>query len=79
MRLFLDPEQWVRLGRLLNLGIQLAVTVAAFGVLGWWLDQTFDTAPVLVVLCAIVGVVVAMIYFFREVLQLKDENKKSQS
>ncbi len=79
MRLLLDPEQWVRLGRLLNLGIQLAVTVAVFGLLGWWLDQAFDTAPVLLVLCAIVGIAVAMIYFFREVLRLKNESKKSQS
>jgi len=79
LRLLLDPEQWVRLGRLLNLGIQLAVTVAAFGLLGWWLDQAFDTAPVLLVLCAIVGIAVAMIYFFREVLRLKNESKKSQS
>jgi len=79
LRLLLDPEQWVRVGRLLNLGVQLAVTVAAFGLLGWWLDQTFNTAPVLLVLCAVVGIAVAMIYFFREVLQLKDEKKKSQS
>lgn len=54
---------------LLGSGIQLTVTVLAFGALGWWLDGRFGTEPWLLLSGLIFGMVGGMISFIRTALQ----------
>jgi len=53
----------------LGLGLQLALTVAAFVFLGIWLDGKFDTQPVLTIILSFVGVFAALYNFIRTVLK----------
>ena len=53
----------------LGLGLQLAVTVAAMVFLGIWLDDKFNSGPVLTIICSFLGVSAALYNFIRTVLK----------
>ncbi len=55
----------------MNMGIQLAVTMGLFGVLGYYADEYFDTKPVLLILGLLFGAAGGMVGVFREVQKLK--------
>jgi len=50
----------------LHLGIQMALTVLAFGALGWWLDQRWAWSPWGVVGGLSLGSAIAMYLVIRE-------------
>ena len=68
-------------GPYLTLGIQLALTVVIFFLLGWWLDSRYNTAPLFELVGALVGAVGGMIKFLKSVVELskKEETSKPDS
>ena len=61
-------------GPYLGLGLQLAVTVTVMFFIGIWLDDQFETKPVLTVVFAFLGVFAGMYTFIKSVLKAgKDE------
>jgi ATP synthase protein I len=53
----------------IGLGMQLAVTVTIMVFVGLWLDDIFDTEPVLIIVCSIFGVFAGLYTFIRQVLK----------
>ena len=62
-------------GPYLTLGIQMAITVAAFSGLGYWLDNRFNTSPLWIAILSGLGAVMGLAYFLLTVTRLskKDE------
>ncbi|MFQ5798839.1 MAG: AtpZ/AtpI family protein [Bacteroidota bacterium] len=60
-------------GPYLGLGLQLAVTIVFFFLVGKWLDGVFSTTPILMVVGGFVGAVVGLYSFLKTVISL---NKK---
>jgi F0F1-type ATP synthase assembly protein I len=66
-------------GPLLTLGLQLAISVVAFFFLGRWLDSKLDTAPWLMIVGLLLGVVGGFLNFLRTVTAIgKKEEKESR-
>lgn len=66
----------------LNLGTQLTASIVLTGALGWWLDSTFNTSPVLVVVGLCFGVIAGMVHFFKQIsvlLKRQEEAKKAKN
>jgi F0F1-type ATP synthase assembly protein I len=61
-------------GPYIGLGLQLAVTVTVMVFIGIWLDDQFETKPILTIVFAFLGVFVGMYTFIKSVL--KDGNDK---
>lgn len=59
----------------LSLGFQLAAAVLMFFFAGWWIDSTYDTAPVFQLLGILVGFAGGLVKFLRTVSGL---NKQKQ-
>jgi hypothetical protein len=55
-----------RLFGLLGLGVQLALTVAAFAAAGWWADAHWGWAPWGKQSLGLVGIVVGLYFFVKE-------------
>ncbi len=60
----------------MNLGINLAVTIGLFCLLGWWLDGKFGTKPLLIIICAFAGIAFGMYNFFRTISDLDKKKKR---
>jgi len=65
----------------LTLGIQLAVTVVIFFLLGWWLDSHNNTSPTFQLVGVLVGSVGGMIKFLKSVTEMskKEDTSKPDS
>lgn len=61
-------------GPYIGLGLQLAVTVTVMVFIGIWLDDQFETKPILTIVFAFLGVFLGMYTFIKSVL--KDGNDK---
>ena len=61
----------------LTLGIQMALTIAAFAGLGWWLDKHFGTS-LWIGICSGFGAVAGLGYFLLVVLRM-EKKKESKS
>jgi F0F1-type ATP synthase assembly protein I len=59
----------------LTLGIQLAAAVVFFFLIGWWLDNRFDTNPAFKLVGLLIGFVGGMIKFFRSAAELSKKDK----
>lgn len=46
--------------------------------LGWWVDNQFQTSPVFIIIFSLFGIVAGLVSFFRTVLNInkKDKGKK---
>ncbi|MBS1538687.1 MAG: AtpZ/AtpI family protein [Bacteroidetes bacterium] len=53
------------------LGSQMTATLVVFGGLGWWIDSSYQTSPMWLVILLVVGVIVAMVGFIRTALKAK--------
>jgi len=58
----------------LTLGIQMALTIAAFSGLGWWLDKQNGTS-FWIGICSGLGAVAGLGYFLLVVLRMEKKNK----
>jgi ATP synthase protein I len=73
----LDPNKlkkgsgkfYKEIGPYISLGIQLAVTVTVMVFLGLWLDNIFDTKPILTVVFAFLGVFAGLYTFIKSALK----------
>lgn len=69
-------SDWVTVSReapgwttLLSIGSVSAVLLAAGVLLGWWLDETFHTSPILVVIGTALGVIGGVCYSVVQLMQ----------
>ena len=56
-------------GPYLGLGLQLAVTVTIMVFVGIWLDEKFNSKPILIIVCSIFGIFAGMYNFIKTVLK----------
>ena len=70
-----DKDSWARAvreaGPYLGIGTSLAVTVACGVYVGYKADERWGTTPALTLTGAVLGIVVAMVGFFRTVMTTK--------
>lgn len=59
----------------ITLGLDFALTVLLFTLLGYWLDNSNDTSPMWTLILALFGIVVAFYKFFKIVLKKKKIDK----
>lgn len=62
----------------LTLGIQLAATVVAFFLAGWWLDTHYETSPTYKLIGLLLGSVGGMIKFLKSAAELAGKDKDSK-
>ncbi len=62
-------------GPYIGLGLQLAVVVTVMVFLGIWLDNQFETKPILTVIFAFLGVFTGMYTFIKSVLKAGNDKK----
>jgi len=62
-------------GPYIGLGLQLAVTVTAMVFLGIWLDDQFETQPILTIILAFFGVFAGLYTFIKSVLKAGNDKK----
>ena len=62
----------------LTLGLQLALTVVIFFLLGWWLDSRNNTSPLFQLVGVFVGAVGGLIKFLKSVIELGKKEEKSK-
>lgn len=65
------------IGPYLGLGTQLAATMVLMFFAGKWLDEYFDTYPVLIIVFSFLGGFAAIYNFIKEVLRLNEKKKNS--
>ena len=53
----------------LTLGLDFALTVGLFSLLGYWIDNSYSTSPVWILILSIFGIVVAFYKFFKVTLK----------
>lgn len=78
----LDPDKtngpskyYQEIGPYVGLGIQLAASVTISVFIGIWLDEQFETSPVLTIVFAFFGVFAGMYNFIKSVLRSDDDKK----
>ena len=78
----LDPDKikgannfYKDVGPYIGLGLQLAVIVTVMVFIGIWLDDQFETKPVLTVVFAFLGVFAGMYTFIKSVLKAGNDKK----
>jgi F0F1-type ATP synthase assembly protein I len=70
-------DGYKKIGPYLGLGTQLAATVILMFFIGYWLDEKFNTRPLLIIVCSIFGAFAAIYNFIKSVLKLSSkENRK---
>lgn len=57
----------------MTLGIDFALTVGLFALLGYWIDSSYATTPMWTLILSLFGIVVAFYKFFRVVLKKKKD------
>lgn len=62
-------------GPYIGLGLQLALTVTVMVFIGIWLDDEFDTKPILTIVFAFFGVFAGIYTFVRSVLKASNGQK----
>lgn len=67
---------WRELAPFMNIGIELAVTVGVFGLIGWFIDKYAATSPLWFIALLVIGVIVGMTKMLQTVLKA---NKKLPS
>ena len=66
-------------GPLLNLGLQLAVSVVLMFFVGRWLDMKFGTEPWLMIAGLVLGATAGFINFFKTAIALGKQQDKEAS
>ncbi len=61
-----------------GLGLQLAVTVVIFWFIGRLIDEHYGTAPLWMIVGAMLGIVVGMYNFIKSVLELGKKKKNEK-
>ena len=76
-------SKWARdFGPFLTLGLQLAITVVVFFLLGRWLDGKLGTSPWCMLVGLAIGIVGGFIRFFKTAIEIgnrSDTEKKNET
>ncbi len=59
----------------MTLGLDFAITIGLFALLGYWLDGKYNTTPMWILILSLFGIVVAFYKFFKVVLRKKKETQ----
>ncbi len=73
-----DSKVLKELAPFLVMGWQIVLTIVFCGLIGWWLDKQFKTAPWLMISMMLFGVVAAMVNFFKAVANIDKKKKKDE-
>lgn len=57
------------IGPYIDLGLNLAITIAGFVLLGWWLDNKFEISPTLTLIFSFLGMFIGFFNFIRTVIK----------
>ncbi|MFA3782940.1 AtpZ/AtpI family protein [Melioribacteraceae bacterium 4301-Me] len=68
-------DVYKQLGPYLGLGTQLAATIILMFFLGRWLDEKFNTSPILMIVFSFLGGFAGIYNFVKTVLKLNEKNK----
>lgn len=68
-------ETYRNISPYLGLGTQLAATIILMFFLGRWLDDVFNTSPILMITFSFIGCFVAVYNFIKTVMYLNKKNK----
>jgi len=60
----------------MTLGLDFAITISLFALLGYWIDGKYETSPLWILILSLFGIVVAFYKFFKVVLKKKKEPPK---
>lgn len=60
----------------MTLGLDFAITIGLFALLGYWLDGKYNTKPMWMLILSLFGILVAFYKFFKVVLKKKKEPPK---
>lgn len=75
-----DDNGFHQAGPYLTLGWQMVITILMGVGIGYWIDKSYGTKPLYLVIFSILFVIIALVNFIRTVLDLeKRENKKNKS
>ena len=70
-------ETYKDVGPYLGLGTQLAATIVIMFFLGKWLDDEFETVPILTIVFSFFGGFAGLYNFIRTVLNMNEKKKKN--
>lgn len=67
--------------QLADIGWDFVGALAVFGFIGWWIDERYETQPVALLVCLILGIVGASYNVIRRALAVakKDEQERKAS
>ncbi|PKL81944.1 MAG: hypothetical protein CVV24_12670 [Ignavibacteriae bacterium HGW-Ignavibacteriae-3] len=68
-------ESLRNVGPYLGLGTQLAAAIILMFFLGRWLDEQFDTTPLMILICSFIGGFAGIYNFIKTVLELNEKKK----
>lgn len=57
----------------MTLGLDFAITISLFALLGYWLDGKYNSSPLWILILSLFGIVVSFYKFFKVVLKKKKE------
>ena len=70
---------YAEIGPYASLGIQFALTILLFLALGWWLDDQFETSPILLLLGNLLGAVGGFYKLYRTLIDLEEKRKEEET
>ncbi len=50
-------KEWMSMGRVAGVGMEMGLTIAALTLLGWWLDTQWNSSPWMLITGAFIGAV----------------------
>lgn len=72
-----ERSTYRQIGPYLGLGTQLAATIVIMVFLGKWIDDSYDTSPLWLLICSFFGAFAGMYNFINAVI--KEEKKQKNS
>lgn len=71
-------EKWAQLIRFVGVGFYIGACIVGGVFLGLWLDNRFNTKPILLLVFLIIGLVAAFWGVFQMLLPILNDNNKQQ-
>ena len=71
-------QSFRNVGPYLGLGTQLAAAIILMFFLGRWLDEKFNSTPLMILICSFIGGFAGIYNFIHTVLQLNQKKKNDE-
>lgn len=69
---------YAAIGPYVSVGIQFAATILLFVSIGWWLDDTFTTTPLFLLLGTLLGAGGGFYKLYRTLMDLDERRKREE-